>query len=84
MRAVRALKAAVLLLAAVTLVLRFVCYKYGEVLEPAVLRLMQAVSLAAAAGLLLCGAVWAILEKKQNKTAPEKNAGENGKGNDRS
>ena len=84
MKVLPPLKAAVLLLAAVTVVLRFLCYKYAELLEPSALRLMQTVSLVSAAGLLLCGAAWAILEKKQNRSAPGDDAGENGKGIDRS
>lgn len=71
MKGLTALKAAVLLSAAVTLVLRIVCFRYGDTLAPEALRLLRTISIAAAAALLISGVLWAVLEKKRTKAAPD-------------
>lgn len=57
----------VLCSAAVTVVLRFVSFRYADTLSAEALRLMLVISIISAAVLLVSGAVWVILEKRREK-----------------
>ncbi len=60
-------RAIVLVSAALTVLLRFLAYKYDTVLPETLRRQMNAVSVAAAAVLLASGLVWILLERTSKK-----------------
>ena len=62
-----AVKAAVLFCAAVTVILRFILYKYDAAIPQEAKRVLGAVSAVAAAILLLSGVVWVLTERAGKK-----------------
>ena len=67
-----AVKVIVLITAAVTAILRFISFKYAESFSPETLKLFSVISIISGVFLILAGAVWVFLEKRQEKAGKEK------------
>ncbi|MBQ7689436.1 MAG: hypothetical protein IJT27_09490 [Clostridia bacterium] len=62
---IKAVKIAVLFFAALTVVFRFLLYKYDTVFSLQTVGALRIGSYIAAGLLLLCGVLWTVLEKKK-------------------
>lgn len=66
------LKLLLLLSAGVTVVLRLFAYNNSAFLDPGVVKLLNIISIAAAALCLMCALIWIIIIKKEEKRGKKK------------